>query len=123
MPEAFTLDIYNKYENEPFDFHNEPDTANAIYDELKDFADNISIYIYEHCAWFDGEYDQYNTFLTNLYDMSERHAHVLFALYLPATFTFGECKIYIVNGRSYVQEAIIPEFDPFLMDRIGVYRL
>jgi len=123
MPEAFILDIYNKYENEPFDFHNEPDTANAIYDELKGLTSRVDMNMSEHYAWFDGEYDQYDIFMTSLYDMSERYTDVLFSLYLPATFTESECKIYIVNGRSYVQEAIIPEFDPFLMDRIGVYRL
>lgn len=123
MTEFFILDIYNEYENEPFTFHSESDTTNAIYDELKGLTSRVDVNMSEHSAWFDGEYDQYDIFMTSLYDMSERYTDVLFSLYLPATFTEGECKIYIVNGRSYVQEAIIPEFDPFLMDRIGVYRL
>ena len=123
MTEFFILDIYNEYENEPFTFHSESDTTNAIYDELKGLTSRVDVNMSEHSAWFDGEYDQYDIFMTSLYDMSERYTDVLFSLYLPATFTESECKIYIVNGRSYVQEAIIPKFDPFLMDRIGVYRL
>lgn len=123
MTEPFILNIYNDYGYELFVFRREPDTVYAIYDELKGSTSRVDVNMSEHYAWFDGEYDQYDIFMTSLYDMSERYTDVLFSLYLPATFTEGECKIYIVNGRSYVQEAIIPEFDPFLMDRIGVYRL
>ena len=123
MTEFFILDIYNNYGDGLFVFRREPDTVYAIYDELKGLTSRVDVNMSEHCAWFDGEYDQYDIFMTSLYDMSERYTDVLFSLYLPATLTEGECKIYIVNGRSYVQEAIIPEFDPVLMDRTGVYRL